>query len=461
MPTAIDDRDRLANTPARETALACITAGIEAARPQQALRERVTVDGTTLQVGEGSYDLNAFDEVRVLGGGKAAVGVAEVIADLLGDRVSGTVVAPVDDAPADPNEDTGAIDVLPGDHPIPSERGVESARRVLALANAADEHTLVLAVVTGGASALLPAPAAGLSLADLRAVTETLLDSGATIAEINAVRKHCSSIKGGLLARRAAPATVASVLLSDVVGDDPGTIGSGPTAPDETTFEAARSVLDRYDIDAPAVADRLREGAAGDIDDTPGADDPAFDRVTNRVLAGAHTAIDAAATVAAERGYASLVLSSTLRGEASDLGVVHAAVAEECLATGMPVAPPAVVLSGGEATVTVRGEGRGGPNGELALAAAIELRGDGGRVALCSVDTDGHDGGSDAAGALVDADTLAGTADSSGGDARRQAREALAENDTDRFLDGRDALVRTGSTGTNVNDLRALVIERA
>lgn len=458
----IDDRDRIARTRARETALACVEAGIEAARPERALREQVTLDGERLQVGERTYDLDAFEDVLVIGGGKAAVGVAAVLDDLLGERVSGAVVAPggaeTDDRSGD-RAATREIAVLDGDHPVPTERGVESTRRVLELADDADERTLVLAVVTGGASALLPAPAEGVSLADLQGVTEALLASGAAISEINAVRKHCSAIKGGRLARRAAPATVVGLLLSDVVGDSHGTIGSGPTAPDESTFGDALGVLDRYEIDAPAVRDRLERGVAGEISETPGAGAEEFERVSNQVLANAHTALDAARTTAEERGYSTLLLSSTLRGEARELGRVHAAVAEECFATARPVTPPAVVVSGGEGTVTVRGEGNGGPNLEATTSAAIEFSQErlGEQVAFCSVDTDGRDGATNAAGALVDGTTLSGSGSTGG--AREAALEALSDNDTFEFLDTRDALVRTGETGTNVNDLRVLVVE--
>lgn len=465
----IEDRDRLAGAPARETALACVTAGIEAAHPKRVLREQVTLDGEELRIGGEPYDLGAFEDVLVVGGGKAAAGVAAVLCDLLGERVSGAVVAPDGGSNDDSNADgdggetttAGRIAVLDGDHPVPSERGVESTKRVLELADAADERTLVLAVVTGGASALLPAPAQGLSLPDLQAVTEALLASGAAIDEINAVRKHCSAIKGGALARRAAPATVVGVLFSDVVGDSHSIIGSGPTAPDGTTFADALAVLDRYEIDAPAVRDRLQRGTAGDIEETPTRDTKVFERVSNHVLANAHTALDAAKAVAEDRGYRALLLSSTLRGEARELGRVNAAIAEECLAAGEPTPPPAVVLSGGEATVTVRGDGSGtgGPNLECALSAAIEFgqEGPGDRIAFCSVDTDGRDGATDAAGALVDGETLLGSERT--GEEREAARNALNENDTFEFLDARDALVRTGATGTNVNDLRVFVIE--
>lgn len=441
----MDGRDALSGTPARETALACLEAGIAAAHPDRVLESRVALDGSRLRIADSTYELADFEEVVVIGAGKAAGGLAAGLEDLLGERLAGGAV--VTDTPVE----TERIETFEGSHPVPSERGVAGARRVLECAREADERTLVLTVLTGGGSALLPAPADDVSLDNLQSVTRALLDSGARIEEINAVRKHLSSVKGGGLARAAAPATVVGLLVSDVVGDRLDAIASGPTVPDPTTFADALSVLSRYDIDAPApVRERLERGKRGEVAETPTAGDACFDRVENHVLAGAYTAIDAAREVAEERGYRTLLLSSRVRGEARETALTHVAVAEECLATGQPVEPPAVVLSGGETTVTVRGDGRGGPNGEFALAAALEFFGP---VALASIDTDGRDGGTDIAGAVVDGDTV-------GADDRETVRMALANNDSYGFLDGRDALIETGRTGTNVNDLRVLVIEK-
>ena len=446
------DRDRLARSPAHETALACVEAGIEVARPEHVVADAVSREGDSLRVADATYDLAGYDKVVVVGGGKAAAGVAAALESRLGEALDGGVV--VTDTPVE----TDRVDVVEASHPVPDEAGVAGARRVRETVETARAGTLVLAVITGGGSALLPAPAGDLSLADLQATTDALLESGAAIGEINAARKHCSALKGGRLAAVAAPATVATLAFSDVVGDDPGVIASGPTVPDPTTYADAVAVLDRYDLDVPAaVRDHLAAGAAGEIPETPGADAD-FGHVTTHLLANAWTAVDAAREVARERGYDPLVLSTRVRGEAREQGLAHVAVAEEVAATGTPVDPPAVVLSGGETTVTVRGEGDGGSNQEFALRAALELGGggsDGGSVGgpvLAAVDTDGRDGASDAAGALVDAGTVPDA------DAADAARAALADNDAGTYLDGRDALVRTGRTGTNVNDLRALVV---
>jgi len=451
-----EDRERHARSPAHELALDCLAAGIEAARPERAIARHLSVsggdgandadgaDGGTLHVRGETYDLDDYDRVLVLGGGKAAAGLVRALGDLLGDRIDGGAV--VLDAPADLDR----VEVHVGGHPVPDEGSVAGARRLLELARGADERTLVLATVTGGGSALLAAPVEGVSLADLRSVTESLLASGASIDELNAVRKHCSAIKGGGLARAADGATVVGLLVSDVVGDDPAVVASGPTAPDPSTFAEARAVLDRYGIDPPdSIRERIDRGVAGEAEETAGPDDPVFERVSNHVLVGGHTAIEAAREVAEERDYRTRLLSARLRGEAATAGLTHVAVAEEALDTGEPVEPPGVVLSGGETTVTLGDDpGEGGPSQELALRAAIELP-EG--AVLASVDTDGRDGATDAAGALVDASTV----ESEDADA---ARRALARHDAGPFLESRGALLRSGRTGTNVNDLRVLVV---
>ncbi|GAA0252418.1 glycerate kinase [Haladaptatus pallidirubidus] len=438
----ISNRGALSTTPAREIALACLEAGIEAAHPKAVIREKTALNDDLLRIGNSRYDLSEYDEIVVLGGGKASAQVAAALESILGERIDRGAVVTNDPA------ETTRIEMLPGEHPIPSKQGVESTKRVLELADSADENALILAAITGGASALLPAPADGVSLADMQTVTRTLLDSGATIDEINAVRKHCSALKGGQLARTAAPATVVGLLFSDVVGDDPGIIGSGPTAPDETTFGDALAVLDRYGVETDtgsAIRTRFERGAAGNFPETPDAGDAVFERATTHVLASNFTALRAARETANRRGYDAMILSSRVRGEARESATTHVAIAEEILETGNPISPPAVLLSGGETTVSVRGEGSGGPNLEFALGARLELA-EG--VTVASVDTDGKDGSTDAAGALVDRNT-----------SRDGGQEALQENDSYRFLESVGALVETGATGTNVNDLRILVVE--
>jgi hydroxypyruvate reductase len=461
----------------RALALECVEAGIAAPRPERVVREALDLgesgDGgsRTLTVAGESFDLGEYSEVVVLGGGKAAVGVAAGLEETLGERLDRGVVV-TDDASgfegdsASGGDSLARIEVREADHPVPSEDGVKGAREVLELAESAGPEALVIAVVTGGGSALLPAPAGNISLADLRGVTADLLESGADIGEINAVRKHLSALKGGRLAERAAPARVVGLVLSDVVGNDLGTIASGPLSPDETSFADALGVLDRYGIDVPAaVRERLERGARGEIAETPGPGDSAFERVSTHVLADGLTALSAAAEVARERGFDPLILSSRVRGEAREAAATHAAIAEEIRASGNPLDSPAVVLSGGETTVTVRGEGSGGPNLEFALSWALEIDArEDAPVVLAAVDTDGRDGGTDVAGALVDAGTVTGSESvdtprpAAGRISEEAARTALADDDALPALSDAGSVIQTGPTGTNVNDLRVLVV---
>jgi glycerate 2-kinase len=436
-------RDALASTPARETALACIEAGVEAAHPERVVADAVALAGDTLRVRDEIYDLAPHEQIVVLGGGNAAAHVARALAEVLGDRLDDGLV--VTDDPVD----VPGVDVLESDHPVPSARGVAATERLLAEARNCGETTLVLAVLTGGGSAVLPAPAGDLDLVDLQAVTNALLDSGAPIHDVNAVRKHLSAIKGGQLARATAPASLVTLAFSDVVGDDLAVIASGPTVPDTSTYADALAVLDEHDVDAPKeVREHLQSGASGGLPETPTPGDRVFETTAEHVLANGRTALDAARETASERGYGTLLLSAEIEGEAREIGGVHAAIAREIRESGNPVEPPAVVLTGGELTVTVRGDGDGGPNQECALAAAASGLPQG--AAFACVDTDGVDGASVAAGALVDASTV---------DDPTAAREALANNDAGGFLADRNARIRTGPTGTNVNDLRVLVVQ--
>ncbi|MFW5964441.1 MAG: glycerate kinase type-2 family protein [Natronomonas sp.] len=418
-------------SPAHELAVDCLTAGIEASLPARAVERHCRLEGETLFVRDAEYDLSAYDEVLVLGGGKGSDHLAAALERLLGGTLTGGVVV-TNERTADPER----VAVLEGEHPTPDEGSVAGASAVLERAAAATDGTLVLAAIAGGGSALLCAPAEGLTVEHVRAVTDGLLDAGASIGEINTVRRACSRIKGGGLAAIAAPATVVGILVSDVVGDDPATIASGPTVPTETDPEAALAVLDRYSIDGD-VRSWLTGAAPTKATDTA---------VENHIIASGRDAVDAARDVAREADYETCVLSTRIEGEASEAGRFHAAIAAEVAASGDPVEAPAVLLSGGETTVTVTGDGNGGPNCEFTLAGAVDLPPD---AVLAAIDTDGGDGSTDAAGAVVDASTVADPT---------TVYDVLENNDSYGYLDDRGALLRCGATGTNVNDLRVVVI---
>lgn len=438
----IDNRTELGRSAAHELALDCLAAGIEAAHPRNVVRDRLAYEDGILRIDGTPYDLGEYDEVVVLGGGKAAAPVAVELERLLGDALAGGVVVT-----NDPRE-TDRVEVRTGSHPVPDEDGAAGAEAVIERARETTAESLVLGVMTGGASALLPAPGEGVDLDDLRETTETLLEAGASIDEINAVRKHLSAIKGGKLAAAAAPAEIACLLFSDVVGDDPSTIGSGPFVPDETTFRDAREVFEVHDLEAPeAVRERFERGEAGEVPETPKPGDVLFERVTTFTVASSLTACLAARDAAADADHEAMVLSSRIRGEAREMAKSAVAVGEEIRETGHPVEPPAVVVTGGETTVTVRGDGEGGPNQEYALGAAVELEEPG--VVVAAVDTDGIDGASEYAGGIVAADTVT----------KGEASAALATNNAEPVLEAADAAIETGPTGTNVNDLRVVVVE--
>ncbi|WP_231186642.1 DUF4147 domain-containing protein [Haladaptatus sp. DYF46] len=428
----------------RTVALDCLHSGIDAAQPREVVRRTLSRDGSTLTVADETFDLDDFSRVVVLGGGNAAGEMAASLESVLGDHLTDGIV--VTDTPAE----TTRIEVRKGDHPLPTERNRDAARDILDAARDADEGTFVLAPISGGGSALLSAPADGISLDSFRTVTDGLLRSGADIHDINTVRRALSSVKDGGLARAAAPARVVGLVVSDVIGDDPSVVASGPTYPGQATPEDAHAILHDFLDAVPEDIETALDGR--ETPATENEDFDAFERVTNHVIADNWTALDAAANRAREHGYSPLVLSSRIGGEASDVGRTHAAIGVECLATGNPIDPPAVLLSGGETTVTVDGDGVGGPNQEFALAATREIDRPG--IVVASIDTDGLDGSTDAAGAVVDHETVPR-------EEQAAARTALRNHDAYPFLGDRDALVETGETGTNVNDLRAVVVGRA
>lgn len=383
----------------------------------------------------------------VVGAGKAAAAMAKAVEDHFPAPVEGLVVTRYGHAVP-----CRSIEVVEAGHPVPDEAAPAAARRILDLVAACGGDDLVLALVSGGGSSLLTLPAPGLELSDLQAVNRALLAAGATIDETNCVRKHLSAIAGGRLAVAAWPAPVLTLAISDVPGDDPSVIASGPTVPDPTTCADALTILDHYRIEAPR---RVREHLERCADETPKPGDPRLSRSTFRLVAWPLRSLRAAAERARQAGFGVLVLGDAIEGEAREAGRVHAGIARSCREHGQPLASPCVLLSGGETTVTVRGRGRGGRNVEFLLGFALALRGVDGVWALAA-DTDGIDGTGDAAGAVVTPDTLE-RARAAGLDARAR----LADNDALGFFEALgDALV-TGPTLTNVNDFRAVLVAAA
>lgn len=383
----------------------------------------------------------------VIGAGKAAAAMAAAVeAHWPADRpLSGLVVTRYGHGVGP----LPRIEVVEASHPVPDAAGQAAAGRMLAAVRGLGPDDLVLCLISGGGSALLALPADGISLADKQAVSRALLRSGAAIGEMNGVRKHLSAIKGGRLAAAAAPAALVTLMISDVPGDDPSVIASGPTVPDPSTLAEARAVLSRYGIEPPAaVARRLADSGA----ETPKPGDPVFERSRLVMTATPQDALEAAAALARHAGVTPLILGNAIEGEAAEVARVMAGIARQCALHGQPAAAPCVLLSGGETTVTVRGTGRGGRNAEFLLGLAVALDGHPGIHAI-ACDTDGIDGTEDNAGALLAPDTLARAAG-----LHLDALHSLADNDGYGFFARLGDLVTTGPTRTNVNDFRAVLI---
>ena len=380
----------------------------------------------------------------VVGAGKAAATMAKAVEDHWAGEMDGLVVTRYGH-----RTPCRRIEVVEAAHPVPDLAGREAAERILRLVQGLSADDLVLCLISGGGSALLTLPAAGLTLQDKQAINRALLKSGANIAEMNCVRKHLSAIKGGRLAAACHPARVVTLTISDVPGDDPAVIASGPTVPDRTTFSDALAVLEKYRISEPVQAVVHLQAAR---EETPKPGDPRLAGTQIHLIAAPQQSLEAAAEVARAAGLTPLILGDSLEGEAREVALVLAGIARQVLRHGQPAQPPCVLLSGGETTVTVRGKGRGGRNAEFLLALAVALDGQRGVYALAG-DTDGVDGTEDNAGAIVVPDTLARAAA-----AGLDAKMYLADNDGYTFFSRLGDLVVTGPTLTNVNDFRALLI---
>ena len=432
-----------------------ISCALGSVDPGEAVRDSLSISGHSLFVEDREYDLREIKRIKVVGAGKAAAPMARAVGDVLLDRVDGGLII-VKHGHDSPASDLSPVELVCASHPVPEASGVLATGRQMTLAEDLDREDLLVTVISGGCSALLVSPAPGISLEDKQSVIRVLLESGASIQQINTVRKHLSSIKGGRLAQAAFPARTISLIVSDVVGDAPDTIGSGPTAPDPTTFTEAMHVLTDFGLDRRvprSVVERLKRGAAGDHRETPTDDDPCFRNVQNIVIRTGRHAANAVVKEASRHGFNAMLVEPPLQGLARDAGSMIASMARTVVESGRPERRPACLVFFGETTVNVTGDGRGGRNQELALAAAIAIDGLQG-VTIATLATDGQDGPTDAAGAVVDSRTIQ-HARKLGLDPERY----LANNDSYSFFDAVDGLIRTGNTLTNVADLAFVLID--
>jgi glycerate 2-kinase len=432
--------------------LSALSEAIACADPLRVINNTVRRDGNQLLVKNERYDLDKAKRIFVIGAGKACAQMAQAMEIILNDKVTDGLVNILRGTGV--KYQTHRIKLNEASHPLPDESGVAGSLRMEELVRQARRGDLVICLISGGGSALMPLPTEGLSLNDKVSVTKELLKAGASINELNAVRKHLSRIKGGWLAKSVSGAQVITLILSDVVGDPLDVIASGPTAPDRTTFKDAVSVLEKYDLwdEVPREIQKvLLHGKAGRIAETPKPDDEAFSRVRNYVLFNNEQACEMAAAYLRKHGVASEILSTTIEGEANQVGTVIGSIAREMAIWNRPIAKPAALVAGGETTVTVKGKGMGGRNQEVALGAALRLSTMRGAV-VASVGTDGVDGPTDAAGAIVDGGTIT-RAEAN----RLDARRLLADNDSYHFFSKLGDLIMTGPSGTNVNDIAIIV----
>ncbi|MDH7508071.1 MAG: glycerate kinase [Methanomassiliicoccales archaeon] len=423
----------------RAEMLDILDAAIDAIDPYGCVKGALQVDGNKVRIGNERLDLGSFDRIFVVGAGKASARMAEAINDLIGEKITAGIVNTIVEGRV------GKIVLHKATHPHPGAEGLEGALKIKQICEGAGERDLVICLISGGGSAMMPCPAEGITLEEKKITAEMLMLAGATIEELNTVRRHLSCLKGGNLARAAFPATVLSLIISDVINDPLESIASGPTAPDPTTFSDALQVLRKYGLlgKVPqSVRERLERG--GEENPKPG--DPIFKKVKNVIVASNRIALEAALQRAKEHGYEALVLTSSMRGEARDVGRAFARLGKEILRTTESRGTKKMIIAGGETTVTVRGKGMGGRNCELVLSALLELE-EG--ITILSYGTDGIDGNSDAGGAIADSHVFA-----------EEAVEYLANNDSYSYFKKYGGLIFTGPTGTNVGDIVLLAVSR-
>ncbi len=435
----------------KSDARAIFEAGLKAVDPEVAIHKHLKRSGNKLHLNDKEYDLSGFENIYVIGMGKAAAAMAKAVEEIIGDQLT-TGIVNVKYGHIAPLE---KIKINEAAHPVPDDSGISGSQEIIELLKKTGEKDLVLCLISGGGSALLPCPAEGLTLEDKQVVTQSLLECGADIHEINSIRKHISAVKGGRLAALVYPSTLISLILSDVIGDNLDVIASGPTVLDTHTFHDCRNIINKYKLNKKVpgrVIEYIERGCNGEIEDTPKADSPVFEHTQNAIVGSNILALEAAKQKAQDLGYNSLILSTFIHGETEDVAKVHTAIAKEINSSGNPVNKPACIISGGETTVTIEGKGQGGRNQEFALAAAIDIEGLG-NVVVLSGGTDGNDGPTDAAGAIADGTTIKRAKELD-----LNAFEYLRENNSYNFFQPLGDLLITGPTNTNVMDLRLVVV---
>ncbi len=433
------------------------SAAVSAVDPFKRMKESVHIEKDRLWIRmddspEKVFNLNSFKRIFLIGTGKASSSMAQALEEIFGDRITkGVIITKY--SHSIPLKKTVVVEA---GHPIPDQKGLGGAKKIKRLLKETGHEDLIIFLLSGGGSALLPLPAEGITLEEKQQVTQLLLDCGADIKEINTIRKHISQAKGGGLARWAYPSTVVGFILSDVVGDPLDVIASGPTVPDSSTFEEAWEILRKYDLVgriAPSIRKHLLSGKEGKIEETPKPEDASFEKVHHILIGSNILALRAAEKEASSYGFHTLILSSSIVGETKEAARFHAAIAKEVISSGNPIPKPACLISGGETTVTIKGHGLGGRNQEFALSGALEINGIE-KVVLLSGGTDGTDGPTDASGAIADHTTIT-RARSMGLDAKAH----LENNDAYPFFKKLGDLLITGPTRTNVMDVRILLVD--
>jgi len=451
----LDNASSQNNRMVREIVLDAFEALFDAIDPKKITESGVKLKNDFLCIEGKKFDLTHYKKIIVVGGGKASGSMAEALEEILGNYINdGLIVVPKGTSE---KYKTKKIKIFEASHPIPDNNSVRGAKKILSLIKKANENDLVICLFSGGGSSLLALPRNSISLKDKKKVTDMLLRCGATINEINAVRKHISSFKGGQLAKAAYPATVVGLLLSDVLGDPLDVIASGPTVPDSTTFRDAISILKKYEIweKAPTTVKKiLMSGEIGLIEENPKKDSYVFQRVSNIVLGNNRLACKTAIDALKKHGLKTLFLTSFMEGEAREFGTMLGTIAREISVSGNPLPPPVGIVVGGETTVTVTGSGKGGRNQEIALSAALRIEGIDDAV-IASISTDGIDGPTNAAGALVDGETIKRSRQ-----LKLDAIKYLKNNDSYSFFSRVGGLILTGPTGTNVNDITIVTVAK-